>query len=54
MLIKEDQTGFIRGTLVKDNIKKTMDIVELLQRKNSSEVIAYLDAEKMFDHIEWT
>lgn len=51
--IKKDQAGFIRGRLMKDNFRKLMDIVELLQRKNSSSVIAFLDMGKAVDLIVW-
>lgn len=51
--VKEDQTGFIRGRSMRDNIRKLMNKVEKLQN-NSAVIIVFLNTEKAFDQIEWT
>lgn len=51
--IKDDQTGFIWCRLMKDNIRKLIDIMEVLQKNDSLALVAFLDAEKALDCVEW-
>ena len=53
-IIDEDQTGFIKGRQAQDNIRKTIHIVEEVQRRGNSVVLVSLDAEKAFDCVGWT
>lgn len=48
-----DQTGFIKGRNVKVNIRKTLNIINKTQMDNISRILLFLDAEKVFDMIEW-
>lgn len=48
-----NQTGFIRGRFLKDNVKKVMDIVYRAQVEDPLRALIFLGAEKAFDIIEW-
>ena len=47
-LIHEDQTGFIKGRHMSENIRKVIEMIEDL-----SGLIMTIDFEKAFDKIEW-
>lgn len=49
----EDQTGFIRNRFVKDNVRKLINIVQKTQQDKNPTLLVFLDAEKVFDRIEW-
>ena len=51
-IIGEQQTGFMSGHHIYDNIRKTMDIVSYVNRSKTKAVIVSIDFEKCFDHIE--
>lgn len=47
-----NQSGFIPGRHISDNIRTTLDVVHYGRLKKLKVVMAALDAEKAFDHLE--
>ncbi len=52
-LIKEDQTGFIKGRNASDNMRRLLHILDFADSHPSPCVVFSLDAEKAFDRLEW-
>lgn len=52
--VMEDQTGFIKGRFMRDNVRRLMYIMEKVLTETIPAAFLYLDAEKAFDQIEWT
>lgn len=52
-LINTDQCGFIPGRLLVDNIRRTINIIDYVQRQNKDICLITLDAEKAFDLVSW-
>uniref|UniRef100_A0A670KHH1 Reverse transcriptase domain-containing protein n=1 Tax=Podarcis muralis TaxID=64176 RepID=A0A670KHH1_PODMU len=53
--IHKDQTGFLPGRHMSDNVRNIIDILELLEVNiNRKVVLIFVDAEKAFDNICWT
>ena len=50
-LIDGDQTGYIKGRFIGENIRLISDIIE--QHENKGGMILFLDFEKAFDSLEW-
>ena len=51
LLIERDQTGYIKGRYIGENIRLITDIIE--QYENKEGMILFLDFEKAFDSLEW-
>ncbi len=52
-LIKEDQTGFIKGRNASDNMRRLLHILDFADSHPTPCVVFSLDAEKAFDRLEW-
>ena len=51
LLIASDQTGYIKGRFIGENIRLISDIIT--QHENDQGMIFFLDFEKAFDSLEW-
>ena len=52
-LIHSDQTGFVKGRYIGENIRLIGDITEYTSLQNSPGILTSLDFRKAFDSIEW-
>ena len=52
-LIKEDQTGFIKGRSSSHNVRRLLHIINICQTQEIDSMVISLDAEKAFDRVEW-
>ena len=51
-LINSDQTGFVKGRYIGQNIRLLNDIMEYLGAKKTSGLLLFIDFEKAFDSLE--
>ena len=52
-IIHENQSGFVKGRYIGENIRLIQDIMTKLKDTKQSELLLLLDFEKAFDSIEW-
>jgi len=52
-LINSDQTGFIKGRYIGENIRLTIDTMEYDKKHNIPGILVPLDLRKAFDPLEW-
>ena len=52
-LIHEDQTGYIKGRLIGQNVRLIADIIECKDSLDISGMALFLDFKKAFDSLEW-
>jgi len=52
-IINSDQTGFMKGRYIGENIRKTIDIIEHAESHKCAGMIFSIDFEKAFDKLEW-
>ena len=52
-LINSDQTGFVKGRYIGQNIRLLSDIMEYLDAKKTSGLLLFIDFEKAFHSLEW-
>ena len=52
-LINEDQSGFISGRYIGDNIRLIYDLINYLNMKNKPGLLLNVDFEKAFDSVDW-
>ena len=52
-LINEDQTGFVPGRYIGDNLRLLYDIMHYLQNENLPGLLVSIDFEKAFDSVNW-
>ena len=53
-MINNDQTGFIKGRFIGENIRLIDGVIQFAAAKNISGLLLFLDFEKAFDTVEWT
>ena len=53
-LINEDQTGFIQGRFIGENIRKLYDLLQHTEEKKIPGLLLLIDFEKAFDSVDWT
>uniref|UniRef100_A0A670K2B4 Reverse transcriptase domain-containing protein n=1 Tax=Podarcis muralis TaxID=64176 RepID=A0A670K2B4_PODMU len=52
--IHKDQTGFLPGRQLRDNVRNLIDIIEYLDMNiDRKAALVFIDAEKAFDNISW-
>ena len=52
-LINHDQTGYLKGRYIGENIRTVSDVMYYLKQSKKSGVILQIDSEKAFDSIDW-
>lgn len=52
-LIHNDQTGFIRERQIQDNVRRTLQIINHIQKNKIEAMVISIDAEKSFDSVNW-
>ena len=52
-LVSVDQTGFIRGRFIGENIRLLDSVIKYAKAKNMPGLLLFLDFEKAFDTLEW-
>jgi len=52
-IINRDQTGYIQGRLIGENVRTVKDIIDYFKDKNTESVLLFVDFEKAFDSLEW-
>jgi len=52
-IIHSDQTGFIEGRFISQNVRLLNDIMEYAEVKNIPGILLFIDFRKAFDTIEW-
>ena len=52
-IIHENQTGFVKGRYIGDNIRALLDIMEITKNKNLPGILLGVDLEKAFDSVDW-
>lgn len=53
-LINEDQSGFMKGRYIGENIFKLMNVMDYVDEENIPSMLVNIDFEKAFDSIEWS
>ena len=53
-IINLDQTGFLKGRYIGENIRTIADLIDYTSIKNNPGIILLLDFEKAFDTIKWS
>ena len=52
-LIDNDQTGFLKGRFIGENIRLIDSVINFTAAKNIPGLLVFLDFEKAFDTVEW-
>ena len=53
-LINEDQTGFMAGRYIGENLRLIYDLISFLEQNNLPGLLLNIDFEKAFDSLSWT
>ena len=52
-LINNDQTGFLKGRLIGENVRLIDRIIAYAESQNTPGILLFIDFEKAFDTLEW-
>ena len=52
-IVHKDQTGFIKDRFIANNIRHTLDIIQITQQKKIQGAILSIEFDKCYDQIEW-
>ena len=52
-LIHSDQTGFVKGRYIGQNVRRLNDLMEFTESNKVSGLPLFVDFEKAFDTLEW-
>ena len=52
-LISYDQTGYLKGHYIGENIRTVHDVITYLQERNLPGMMLLIDFEKAFDTVKW-
>ena len=53
-IIHSDQTGFLKGRYIGENIRLVLDVIEYVKDNDLSGMMFPIDFEKAFDKLEWS
>ena len=53
-LINSDQTGFLKGRFIGENIRLINSVINYAEKQNIPGLLLFVDFEKAFDTLEWT
>ena len=53
-IISSDQTGFLQGRYIGENIRLTLDMIEYINHNNLAGLLLFVDFEKAFDKLDWS
>ena len=53
-LINNDQTGFLKGRFIGENIRLINSVIDYAEKQNTPGLLLFVDFEKVFDTLEWT
>ena len=52
-LINNDQTGFLKGRSIGENVRLIASIITYAESQNIPGILLFIDFEKAFDTLEW-
>ena len=52
-LIRSDQTGFVKGRYIGQNVRLLNDLMEFTELNKVPGILLFIDFEKAFDTLEW-
>ena len=52
-LINSDQTGFLKGRFIGENIRLINSVIDYAEKQNIPGLLLFVDFEKAFDTLEW-
>ena len=52
-IVSEDQSGYIKGRFIGENIRTVLDVIEYCSQRTKSGILLFLDFEKAFDTVSW-
>ena len=53
-IINSDQTGYIKGRYIGENIRTISDLIDFTSLRNMPGIVLLIDFEKAFDTIRWS